>query len=347
MKIFKWLNLQLFAGEGAGASGGEGGGDGAATGATEGLAAEDQRLLELGVPKEKLQKRAKRASANLPSGAVRTASNMAQEQAQQQSAPAENNTPATEEKTEQNTPKRMTWDEIVADPEYNEHMQSMMKNRLRSAKAAEEAMGKLTPALEVLARQYGLDITDIDYDALNKKISEEDQYYEDLALEWGCSLEEARKRDQKERADSRQKRMEDKSMQEQMFQQHFQRLETEAKELQKQFPGFNLQEELKNPTFARMTAPGTGIMSVEDAYHAVHRKELQATAMQMTARSAVQKVTNDIASGNRRPAENGTSGQAPSVTSFDYRNASREQREALKREIRSAAARGEKLYPGR
>lgn len=347
MKIFKWLNLQLFAGEGAGASGGEGGGDGAATGATEGLAAEDQRLLELGVPKEKLQKRAKRASANLPSGAVRTASNMAQEQAQQQSAPAEDNTPATEEKTEAVT--RKSWAEIKEEykEEYQQETQSIVKGRLKSAKAAEEALGKLTPALEVLARQYGLDITNIDYDTLNQKINEEDQYYEDLALDWGCSLEEARKRDQKERADSRQKRMEEKSMQEQMFQQHFQRLETEAKELQKQFPGFNLQEELKNPTFARMTAPGTGIMSVKDAYYAVHREELQATAMQMTARSAVQKVTNDIASGNRRPSENGTSGQAPSVTSFDYRNASRAQREDLKQKIRAAAARGEKLYPGR
>ena len=347
MKIFKWLNLQLFAGEGAGASGGEGGGDGAATGETEGLAAEDQRLLELGVPKEKLQKRAKRASAKLPEGAVRTVSSPANEQAQQQSAPAEDNTPATEEKTEQTTPARMSWDEIKADPEYNREIQAIVQSRLRSAKAAEEAMGKMASAHEVLARQYGLDIANIDYDVLSKKISEEDQYYEDLALEWGCTLEEARSRDQKERADSRQKRMEDQSMQEQMFQQHIQRLETQAKALQQQFPSFNLQEELKNPAFARMTAPGTGIMSVEDAYHAVHRKELQATAMQMTARSAVQKVTNDIASGNRRPSENGTSGQAPSVTSFDYRNASREQREALKREIRSAAARGEKVYPGR
>jgi hypothetical protein len=34
------------------------------------------------------------------------------------------------------------------------------------------------------------------------------------------------------------------------------------------------------------------------------------------------------------------------VSTFDYRNASREQREALKQRIRQAAARGEKLYPG-
>ena len=37
---------------------------------------------------------------------------------------------------------------------------------------------------------------------------------------------------------------------------------------------------------------------------------------------------------------------APSVTSFDYRRASREEREALKARIYAADARGEKLYPG-
>ena len=51
-------------------------------------------------------------------------------------------------------------------------------------------------------------------------------------------------------------------------------------------------------------------------------------------------------SGSARPAENGTSSQAPSVTRFDYKRASREEREALKARIYAADARGEKLYPG-
>ena len=51
-KIFKWLNLQLFGGEG------EGGGEGAATGADGAVDAGQQRLLELGVPADKIRKRA-------------------------------------------------------------------------------------------------------------------------------------------------------------------------------------------------------------------------------------------------------------------------------------------------
>ena len=69
--------------------------------------------------------------------------------------------------------------------------------------------------------------------------------------------------------------------------------------------------------------------------------------MQVTAQKTAQMISNSIQAGQKRPVENGTSGQAASVTSFDYRTASREQREALKRRIREAAARGEKLYPGK
>jgi hypothetical protein len=68
--------------------------------------------------------------------------------------------------------------------------------------------------------------------------------------------------------------------------------------------------------------------------------------MKVAAQKTAEKISNAIQAGSRRPDEAGTSSQAPSVSTFDYRNASREQREALKKRIRDAAARGEKLYPG-
>ena len=337
----KWFWLQLFAGEGAGASGGEGG-DGAVSGVNNGLAAEDQRLLELGVPEEKLRKRAKRASAKLPEGAVRTAPMNAQEQKpQEQVATAETN--PTEEKTEPTTPARMSWDEIMADPEYNKQMQSVIKARLKTAGAAEETLAKIAPALEVLARKHGQDPANPDYEALAKAINDDDTYYEDLALENGVTLEKAKREDQQKRDQAREAR----NLEQQRFDEHFMRLEQQGEALKKVFPKFDLRTELKNDAFARMLAPGKGIMSVEDAYYAVHRKEIDAARSQVIAQQTMQKASNAIQAGSRRPDENGTSGQSASVTTFDYRNASREQRNALKQQIRAAAARGEKLYPGR
>ena len=332
----KWLNLQLFAGEGAG----DGGVEGAATGDNS-VDAGHQRLLELGVPADKIRKRAQNSATKLPVGAVRTAPQAElQQQTSEQAAAAEN---PTEEKTDK--PTRMSWDEIMADPEYNKQMQAVVQSRLRSAKGAEETLSKLAPALELLARQHGQDPANPDYDALAKAISEDKAFYEDKALEMGVSVETAMKIDQDERARARNQREQERTIEQQKIQQHFEKLHQQGEIMKKTFPGFDLMTELKNPAFARMTAPNVGI-SVEDAYYAVHRNEIQTASMQVAAQKTAQKISNSIQAGRSRPSENGTTGQAPSVTTFDYRNASKEQRNALKAFIRSEAAQGRKVYPG-
>jgi hypothetical protein len=342
----KWLDLQLFAGEG---TGGEGGGEGAASGDTSAAAAgqqsEDQRLRELGVPQDVLDKRAKRRSkrTTVDTAARSTAPQQEAAQNAQQTAAA---TETTEEPTAtESTPTRMSWDEIMADPEYNKEMQKVVQSRLRTSKAAEENLSKIAPALELIARQYGLDIKNLDYDALAKAVSDDNQYYEDKALEMGTSIEAAKKADQEQRDTARQQRLEEQTLEQQAFQRHIESLQQQGEALKAVFPNFDLRTELQNPAFARMTAPNVGI-SVKDAYYAIHNDEIQAAAMQVTAQKTAQQISNSIQAGQRRPAENGTSGQAPSVTTFDYRNASREQREALRKRIYDAQARGEKLYPG-
>ena len=334
----KWLNLQLFAGEGASA-GGEGGGEGATTG-DNATADAGQRLRELGVPEDKIRRRA-RYAAKAPETTAKTeeAEPKAAETTEQVAA-AEN---PTEEKTEK--PARMSWDEIMADPEYNKQMQAVVQSRLKSAKGAEESLAKLTPALELLARKHGLDPANMDYDALTKAISDDNSYYEDKALQMGTSVETAKKIDQQERDTARQQKAAELSIQEQKIRNHFAGLEQQALEMQKIVPNFDLQTELKNPAFLRMTSPNVGI-SVRDAYYAVHHDEMQTAAMQATAKATAQKISNNIQAGQRRPDENGISGQAPSATTFDYSKASPEQRKAFKKDLLERMARGEKVYPG-
>lgn len=328
----KWLNLQLFAGEGAG----DGGGEGAETGESA-VDPGQQRLLELGVPADKIRKNRAYTPKTPAQNPAAAGQGKAQEQQAQQAAAAGN--PTEEKKTD--APARMSWDEIMKDPEYNKEMQAVVQSRLRSAKGAEESLGKLAPALELLARKHGQDPANIDYDALAKAISDDNDYYEDKALEMGVSLETAKRIDQQEREAARLQREEARTMEEQKFHNHIVKLEQQGEALKKVFPNFDLRTELRNPAFARMTSPNVGI-SVEDAYYAIHRNEIQAAAMQVTAQKTAQKISNAIQAGSRRPNENGTSGQAPSMTTFDYRRASQEQREALKKRIRS----GEKIYPG-
>ena len=328
----KWLNLQMFAGEGAG----DGGAEGATTGDNS-AAAGHQRLLELGVPEDKIRKnRAYKLNTPTPKPAEAEQAK-AQEKKPEQAAAAENPT----EETKTDPPARMSWDEIMADPEYNKQMQATIQARLRNAKKAEESLTKLAPVLELLAERHGLDTENMDYEALAKAINDDDVYYEDKALEQGKSLAETKRDDQKKRELTIQQRQEAQTLEQQRIQQHIMKLEHQGEEMKKVFPKFDLRKELQNPVFARMTSPNVGL-SVEDAYYACHRKELQEAAMQVTAQKTAQKISNDIQAGRRRPSENGTSGQAPSVTTFDYRSMSPEQRKALKDRIRS----GEKIYPG-
>ena len=331
----KWLNLQLFAE-------GEGGGEGAAPSGDNASVAAEQRLRELGVPEDKIRKRANKTAVKAPDTTAKaeTVSDSTQ-QASEQGAAANTHT----EETKTDKPTRMSWDEIMADPEYNKQMQSVVQSRLRTAKTAEDNLAKLTPAVELLARRYNLDPTNMDYDALTKAINDDDSYYEDKALEMGVSVETAKKIDKQERDTAREKLQEQRTLEDQKLRNHYASLERQGEEMKKVFPNFDLQKELQNPRFLRMTSPSGGI-SVEDAYYAIHRNEIQTAAMQVTAQKTAQKISNAIQSGSRRPDESGTSSQAPSVTTFDYRAANRDQREALKKRIRDAAARGEKLYPG-
>ena len=336
--LFK-LNLQLFAGEG---TGGEGGGEGATTG-DNATAAAEQRLRELGVPEAKIRKNASKVASKMTATPAQTETSAPKEETNVESAATEEK-PTTED-TKETAPTRMSWDEIMKDPEYNKEMQAVVRSRLKSEKSAEEALGKMAPAIEVMARKYGLDPKNMDYDALAKAINDDDAYYEEKALEMGVSVETAKKVDQMERNTAREQALQQRNLEEQKIQQHFVRLEQQAEAMKKVFPKFDLRTELQNPAFARMTSPNIGI-SVEDAYYAIHRNEIQTAAMQVTAQKTAEKISNAIQSGSRRPDESGSSSQAPSVSTFDYRNASRDQREALKQRIRQAAARGEKLYPG-
>lgn len=345
-KDTRYFRLQLFADGGDG--GGEGGGSGA--GVTPEAAAPESRLEALGVPRDKIRKRAKgdtRQQKAPEPAPIQDAAEQKAESVPRMEGQEENAQPkpeGTEEAvTEEQTHRRMSWDEVMADPEYNKAMQETIQKRLKESKAAQETLDKLGPALEVLAGVYHVDAGDAE--ALTKAVTEDSRYYEEKALEMGVSPEIARRIDQAERQEARRREQEAQSLEQQKIRQHLTALQQQGEALRKTFPQFDLNRELQNPVFRRLTAPGSGL-SVEDAYYAVHRAEIQAAATQVVAQKTAQKLAASIQSGQRRPMENGTQSQAPSVSTMNYRTMSREQREAFKRSIREAAARGEKVYPG-
>lgn len=258
----------------------------AASAPEEKPAAGQQRLRELGVPEEKLRKTKAR---------------------QENPAPAEGQAAADPD------PKnRLTWEQILKDPEYNAQLQKIIRARVKEEGRNKAILDTLDPALRQLAARHGLDPENLDHAALAEAITRQNQPQETP---------------------------------QQRFMAHIRKLQHQAQDFQTVVPGFDLRQELRNPLFARLTSPGVGL-SVEDAFYAVHRKAMQEKSMEAAAQQATRMISNAIASGSHRPEESGTAAQAPSVSRFDYRSATPEQRKALKDAIRKAAAEGRKLYPG-
>ena len=201
----------------------------------------------------------------------------------------------------------------------------------KKSQAAEDALAALAPALKAQAQEYGLDPENIDYVALGKHMSGE---YDEKALELGLPRETVVKMEQQQRINA-----------EKLNRDHIAGLIAQGEKMKAVFPNFDLRKEMENPQFRRLTARGVNV-SVEDAYHIVHRKELELAQAQIVDRKATERVQNTIRAGQARPDESGASSQASTVTTVDWKHATPEQLKAQAKRIRLAAAQGRKLKPG-
>ena len=282
----RW-DLQLFAGEGA-SSGGDGG-DGSSAAGTE-TAGQDS-MESLGIPKEKLEryrsvkaKQGKQPKVEEPAATPVAAQDDAAAPEEEKTAPAPD------------------WDEALKNPEFNQRIQDIVQRRVANMRGTIDA---LTPALETLGQKYGMDVSDVSkaefISALVDKINSDDSYFENRAEEMGSSPETARKVFQAELAEKRR----EASVQDEMYRRHFDDLQRQAEALKQKYPSFNMEEEMKDARFRRMTMPGGG-WNVEQAFNAVHHDEILKAAQEATARQAAQAISNNIQSGKNLPAENGS-----------------------------------------
>lgn len=206
--------------------------------------------------------------------------------------------------------KKPSWEELLLDPDYRSRydaaVQSIVKARLRGRAQAEEKLGRLSPVLKVLEERYGL--TD-ESDA-------------------GTIAESLR-----ERADAYRPQQGDIAA-------HLGAMMREAEALRQSVPDFDLERELEDPGFVRMTAPHSGV-SLADAYYARHRAERE----RETARKSLEAVSRSIRSAGVRPRELRETGTGDRFA-LNPAAMSKEEREALKKRILEAKAQGRRLSVG-
>lgn len=213
---------------------------------------------------------------------------------------------------------KKSWEEILSDPEYrreyDRQVQSIVKKRLRDRQGNQEKLKKLTEAIEVIGRSLGMDMQqgqEINLEELAEKLQRSSR--EQLKGEYGRAARA------KAQLDS---------------------LKQQAEIMKQNFPDFDLARELENREFLKLTAPHTGL-SLEEAYYALHYRELAEGLTKAASLSAARSV----GSGAARPREL-KGGQAALSSSGDPRQMSRQEREELKKRIYQASALGKKLPYG-
>ena len=220
---------------------------------------------------------------------------------------------------------------------YDAKVQDTVQKRLKSTKETVEKYEALSPTLEMLAKKYGVNATDIK--ALTKAIEDDDSYYEQEALEKGVTVEQLKEIRKMEKENAELKRQ----MEEQHRRDNANKLYAQWMEQEKQtkaiYPSFDLRSEMQNPKFLDLLRSN---IDVRTAYEVVHKDDIIAGAMQFTAKTVEQKLTNKIIAGGARPAENGNSSQGASVTKSDVSTLTKADRAEIARRV----ARGEKISFG-
>lgn len=284
------LNLQLFADGGDGGAGASPAGTPQEQGAT-GVKDDSAVVAALDELRQRSAKRGKpRIEYELPASAPQ-GEPVAEAKAQEIAG-----TPAAQ---------RPSFDELISGEykdEFGAKVQGIIQNRLKNAKGAEEALGKLQPALDALYKKHGVEAGDIE--GLTAKITDDNSLYEQAAYEKGIPVEvekEFQKVKQQAQMLEQQRRYADMERQ---FNQHLEGLAAQGEKLKETFPEFDLNTELQNPYFARLTSPEVRL-SVEDAYMVIHKDEIIGSLMQYSVQQGQKQVADAVQAGANRPAENG------------------------------------------
>jgi hypothetical protein len=298
--FFRKLNLQLFA-EGAGGDGGTGA-DGA-----------------MGVTATAAMSQNKGAKSN-PLANVKYGIQ-----------PTEEASPAAEVNPTPTEDRNAKFEELIKGEYkdlYDARVQDTVQKRLKGSKETVEKYEALTPTLEILAKKYGVDASDIK--ALNAAIEEDDSYFEEEALEKGITVQQLKEIRKVERENAELKRQMDEQNRKDNAAQQYAAWMRQAEEAKRLYPNLNFEAETQNPQFRQLLMSG---IDVGTAYLVLHKDEVIPAAMQYAGKTVEQKLTNKIIANGARPSENGNSSQSATVVKSDVSQLSKADRQEIIRRV--------------
>ena len=238
------------------------------------------------------------------------------------------------------------WDELKKGEYkelYGQDVQRAIQDRLKNHADLQKQLDALQPILDAGRKIYGTEDTAALLEAMNndERLIQRD---EDEAEAAGMTVESLRTMRKLEEDNRRLTQMEQDSIQNQMLHNHYQKLVQQGEAMRQLFPQFDLQEELKDPQFLRLTSPEVGL-SVEAAFYAIHGKNVAAESMRAGMERAQKQMSQTIRANGMRPVEGAAHGQGQPAAQapMDFRSMSRADREKFRSQVKN----GRVVIPGR
>ena len=210
-----------------------------------------------------------------------------------------------------------SWDSLVKGKykkEYGNAVHNAVAKRLKNQQDLQGRLGAIDPIVQAMSQKYGIQANPdgtVPIDKLQQAIDADNSLYEDEAYKRGISVDELKHIKSLERENAQLKQAE-QSTQNRMIIDDLQR---QGEALKEMYPDFDLKTELDNADFGRLLSvlqKSGAADAVRTAYEVTHRDEIMSGGMAYAVQRTKEKVSKSIQSGLKRPAENGTTGQATS-----------------------------------
>lgn len=234
--------------------------------------------------------------------------------------------------------QKATFEELINGDykkDFEAKTKEIMKQRFKHNEQMQARMDMVNPVMELFARKYGIDATEMSDDVLKQitdKIMGDDAFYEEEAMAKGLDASTVRAMHQQERETAELRKFKEDTLRNQESEKRFRAMYQEAEVVKQTYPGFNLDAELQNKAFQRLVW-GAGV-PLKTAYEVMHHDEIMAAGMQVTAKRTAQQISNDIQAGTYRPAEGAISGQSAALSTGN-KTLSAKEREDIKARARA------------
>ena len=207
---------------------------------------------------------------------------------------------------------------------YGDDVHNAVNTRFKNQADATKQLEGMQPMLQELMKTTGAEsIEELQQLVLNRK-------YEEEAEAAGVPTEQYMHMKQLEQEHEAMVQQQQRAQEQQQLQQHVAGIRQQAEELKQLFPGFNLDQEMQNPEFIKMTSPG-GI-SVKQAFFALHGDDLVPQLMAYGVQQGKDQVSRSIQANQARPTEGASlRGSTGASVRLDSDNMSDERYEEIKR----------------